>query len=58
MTREEAITWLEKHVPNKNLRKHMFATEAVMRELAREFQIAHLNLFQEERVHLISLPPD
>ena len=38
MTREEAITWLEKHVPNKNLRKHMFATEAVMRELAKEFQ--------------------
>lgn len=38
MTREEAVQWLEKHVPNKNLRKHMFATEAVMRGLAREFQ--------------------
>lgn len=37
MTREEAIKLLEKHVPNKNLRKHMFATEAVMKRLAGEF---------------------
>ncbi len=38
MTREEAITLLDKHVQNKNLRKHMFAVEAVMKRLAREFE--------------------
>ena len=37
MTREEAITLLNKHVQNKNLRKHMFAVEAVMKRLARAF---------------------
>jgi len=38
MTRDEAIGWLDKHVTNKNLRKHMFAAEAVMRRLARELK--------------------
>jgi hypothetical protein len=35
MTRDEALTLVEKHVKNRNLRKHMLATEAVMRALAR-----------------------
>ncbi|ADG83529.1 HDIG domain-containing metalloprotein [Thermincola potens] len=37
MTREEALTELKKHVKNKNLLKHMYACEAVMRRLARHF---------------------
>ena len=35
MTRDEALELVRKHVKNKNLRKHMFATEAVMRALAK-----------------------
>jgi putative nucleotidyltransferase with HDIG domain len=35
MTREEAIDLIKENVSNKNLRKHMIATEAVMRYLAR-----------------------
>ena len=34
MTREQALEMVKSHVGNKNLRKHMFATEAVMRRLA------------------------
>jgi putative nucleotidyltransferase with HDIG domain len=34
LTRDEAIRLIEEHVKNKNLRKHMFATEAVMEALA------------------------
>lgn len=37
MHREIAITELKKHVKNKNLLKHMYACEAVMRELACHF---------------------
>lgn len=37
MTREEAFTLVESNVSNKNLRKHMLATEAVMRRLAQRF---------------------
>jgi putative nucleotidyltransferase with HDIG domain len=37
MTREEAIRLIHSHVTNKNLRKHMLATEAVMKTLARHF---------------------
>lgn len=43
MTREEALEILQRHLQNKNLRKHCLATEAVMRRLAR-----HLN--QDEEV--------
>lgn len=35
MNREEAFALVKKHVNNKNLIKHMLATEAVMRRLAR-----------------------
>lgn len=35
MTRDEALTLIEQHVTNMNLRKHMLAVEAVMRALAR-----------------------
>ncbi|HUV38593.1 MAG TPA: HDIG domain-containing protein [Planctomycetota bacterium] len=35
MSREAAIELVTKHVKNKNLRKHMLATEAVMRALAK-----------------------
>ena len=38
MTREEAFRLVEEKVSNKNLRKHMVATEAVMRSLARYFE--------------------
>jgi len=38
MTREEACTLIQKQVSNRNLQKHMLATEAVMRRLARRFQ--------------------
>lgn len=37
MTREEALQMVQDKVKNKNLQKHMFATEAVMRRLARHF---------------------
>ena len=37
MTREEALSLLEKHLKNKNLRKHSLAVEAVMRTLAERF---------------------
>ena len=36
MTREEALKLVNEKVSNKNLRKHMLATEAVMRHLARK----------------------
>ena len=35
MTRDEALTLVKEKVSNKNLRKHMLATEAVMRRLAK-----------------------
>jgi len=37
MNREDALKLVEENVSNKNLRKHMLATEAVMRALARRF---------------------
>lgn len=37
MDRETALVELKKHVDNKNLLKHMYACEAVMRGLARKF---------------------
>src|SRR6056297_2027382 len=37
MTREEALEFLKEKVKTKNLRKHCFAVEAVMRELADYF---------------------
>ncbi len=36
MTRDEALTLVKEHVSNKNLIKHMLATEAVMKRLARQ----------------------
>ena len=36
MEREQALNLMKNHVKNKNLRKHMLATEAVMAHLARE----------------------
>ncbi len=38
MTRDEALKLVNEKVSNKNLRKHMLATEAVMRRLARHFE--------------------
>ena len=37
MTRDEALKLVEEKVSNKNLQKHMLATEAVMAHLARHF---------------------
>jgi putative nucleotidyltransferase with HDIG domain len=37
MTREEALKLINANVKNKNLKKHMIATEACMRGLARHF---------------------
>jgi len=37
MPREEALKLVKEHLPNKNLRKHVYAVEAVMRTLARKF---------------------
>ena len=37
MTRDEALNLVESKVSNKNLIKHMLATEAVMRKLAEHF---------------------
>ncbi|MBI5207681.1 MAG: HDIG domain-containing protein [Candidatus Firestonebacteria bacterium] len=37
MTRDEALKLLEEKVKNKNLKKHMLATEAVMKKLAEYF---------------------
>lgn len=37
ITREQAYTELKKYITNKNLLKHMLATEAVMIRLARHF---------------------
>jgi putative nucleotidyltransferase with HDIG domain len=35
MSRDEAVKLIEERVKNRNLRKHMFASEAVMRALAK-----------------------
>lgn len=35
ITREEAVTILESHILSENMRKHCYASEAVMRALAR-----------------------
>ena len=35
MTRDEALTMVKENVGNRNLRKHMYAAEAVMRDLAK-----------------------
>ena len=37
MTREEALDSIRDNVENENLVKHMLATEAIMRTLARQF---------------------
>lgn len=37
MNREEALNKVKKHVKNKNLIKHMLATESIMRALAKRF---------------------
>jgi predicted hydrolase (HD superfamily) len=37
MTRDEALKLLDEKIANLNLKKHMLATEAVMRRLARRF---------------------
>lgn len=37
MPREHAVELVETHLANKNLRKHVFSVEAVMRELATKF---------------------
>jgi len=37
MTRQEALQLVREHVKNKNSVKHMLATEAIMRALARRF---------------------
>jgi putative nucleotidyltransferase with HDIG domain len=37
MTRDEALKLVNEKVSNKNLRKHMLATEVVMKQLARHF---------------------
>ena len=37
MTREQALDLINENVSNKNLKKHMLATEAVMKHLARHF---------------------
>lgn len=37
MSRSEALELLKKHISNKNLLKHMYATEIVMMELANHF---------------------
>ena len=37
MTRQEALQLVQKHVKNANSVKHMLATEAIMRALARHF---------------------
>lgn len=36
MNRDQAISLIREHVSNENLLKHMFATEAVMRAVARD----------------------
>ena len=38
MDRAEALTAIKARVQNENLIKHMLATEAIMRSLARRFQ--------------------
>lgn len=37
MRRDEALELVKKHLPNKNLRKHVYAVEAIMRALAKRF---------------------
>lgn len=38
ITREEAVQLLEKHIHSENMRKHCYASEAVMRALARRLE--------------------
>ncbi|MCL5258041.1 MAG: HDIG domain-containing protein [Patescibacteria group bacterium] len=37
MMREKALCLLDEHIQNENLKKHLFAVEALMRALARKF---------------------
>jgi len=37
MTREEGLTLVQEHLPNRNLQKHSLAVEACMKGLARHF---------------------
>lgn len=37
MTRDEAVTHVNEHIKNKNLFKHLIATEAIMKGLAMKF---------------------
>lgn len=39
ITREKALNFLNEKIENKNIIKHMLATEAMMRAVARKFQI-------------------
>ncbi len=39
ITREQALEFLNKQIENKNIIKHMLATEAIMRTLARKLKI-------------------
>ncbi len=44
ITREEALSFLSGKIENKNIVKHMLATETVMRALAREIEIRYQEL--------------
>jgi len=37
LSREKAMELIKQHVKRKNILKHMLATEAVMKELAKKF---------------------
>jgi putative nucleotidyltransferase with HDIG domain len=52
MTRDEALRLIKEHISNKNLIKHMLATEACMRKLASYFKE------DEERWGLVGLLHD
>lgn len=45
LSREKALELLNKYIENKNIIKHMLATEAVMRALAKKFDPTNENLW-------------
>ena len=50
ITREQALLFLNEKISNKNIVKHMLATEALMRALAHEFIIYNLKFKIDERI--------
>ena len=50
ISRENALKFLNENIENKNIVKHMLATEALMRAVARKFQVPSTNFQTMEKI--------